>query len=220
MCCPGSATRGDAGSQQLGRAAALPATAFASSSSLWLWSLVGQSREKMRRRRSLPHSQTLLGQPLREGRVEPALEVQPGWWGFCGPKKRMLKMTAKEIVFGNTREITSCSSEIDFSLFFIPLCLFLFFVWKCVHESKKNFQLQFRNGRSQSKLFRFVSDSSNLITSSGTWSKAHWINFLLILLRLLGQAQNEVFKRAAAFRRREGCWVARVAACSHWDRYA
>lgn len=60
-----------------------------------------------------------------------------------------------------------------------------------MHEAK-NFPLQFGNGGSWAKVFGFVCDSPNLITSSGAWSKAHWINFPLISLRLLGK----VFKRA------------------------
>lgn len=45
-------------------------------------------------------------------------------------------MTAKEIVFGNTREITSCSSEIDF-LCFSFLYAFSFFSCESVCTSQR-----------------------------------------------------------------------------------
>lgn len=137
MYCPGTATWGNAGSW-LERQRCLPLPLFPPPPSLPpplpppLWghwsSLLGQSREKGRRR-SLPRSQTLVGQPLREGWVEPALEAQaqPAWWGDCRPKKRVQNMTAEEMFFRTARGITSCFSEIFFFFpFFAPFCLFLF----------------------------------------------------------------------------------------------
>lgn len=166
MCCPGTAAWGDAGSQQLGRAAALPATAFASSSSsfsLGLLDLLGQSREK-RRRRSLPRSQTLVRQPLREEGVEPALEAhaQPSWWGDSGPKKRVLKMAAEEMFFRKAREIASCFSEVFYLLFFAPFCLFLFGVKvTCMRQ-----RISHCNSETAEAGLRFLVLCSTLQTSS------------------------------------------------------
>lgn len=119
------------------------------------------------------------------------------------------------MVFRKVREITYCFSEILFLLFFAPFFLFLFDVKSYVCEAK-NFPLQFRSDRSQAKLRGFVCNSSNLITSSGAWSKAHWMSFPLIFTKAFGQGVQE----SCYFCRREACWIAHVATCSEWDRCA